>query len=79
MHAQIEENNLQYSLCWQQVYKFFQFNFLGDTSYTNMAKSSIVSHIISSYWLPTLEYSEEIWVISSTLAELMIYTVKGEI
>ena len=37
----------------------FQFYFSGDTPYTNMAQSSIVSQIISGYRLPTPEYASE--------------------
>ena len=37
----------------------FQFYFSGETPYTNMAQSSIVSQIISGYRLPTPEYASE--------------------
>ena len=36
-----------------------QFYFSGETPYTNMAQSSIVSQIISGYRLPTPEYASE--------------------
>ena len=37
----------------------FQFYYLGETPYANMAQSSIVSQIISDYRLPTPEYASE--------------------